>query len=235
MRIFPASQIQQTSPDWWDIRRGIPTASEFDRILSPKKLKTGGQVRYLADLLADVAFEDRPGVHYWSERLTKPPNTAVKNGVKREAESRAWLAMERECHVELVGFVLDDSGMYGCSPDGLIISDSGCLDGTLECKNPQPNTQARRLISGDLPSEYVNQCHGHLIVTGLARCTFLSYCPPFDPLLLDVRATEYTCRLKEELQLFVKKYLDALTKLRLLARFEQQRKSVLAHFEESRP
>ena len=25
----------QYSPEWWNVRRGIPTASEFDRILTP--------------------------------------------------------------------------------------------------------------------------------------------------------------------------------------------------------
>lgn len=235
MRIFPASQMNQGSPEWWDIRRGIPTVSEFDRILSPKRFKTGAQAKFLADLCADVGHPAERAPGWLTDRLNKPPNGAVEEGVRREAESRSWLAMERECFVEQVGFVLDDGGMWGGSPDGLIVGDAGTLDGALELKNPQLNTQALRLMTGELPREYVNQCHGHLIVTGLSKCTFLSYCPPLDPLLIDVAADDFTARLREALEAFTKRYLDTLTRLKLLSRFEQQRQSILAHFPEEAP
>ncbi len=233
MRVFGTDQITQGSPEWWEARRGIPTGSGFDRILTPKTLKPSAQQEdYIAELAADVA---NMNPHWFTDRMTKPPNRAVENGVAREGESRAWLAMERECFPQPVGFCLHDSGLFGCSPDALIVGDAGTLDGALELKNPMLHTHAKYLLAGGLPTEYRCQVHGHLIVTGLARCTFLSYCPGLEPLLIDVMRDDFTDRLEDELDTFCGRYLAALDRLGLRERFEFIRKNVLAHFPEPAP
>ncbi len=230
MRIFSQEECPQGSPTWWELRRGIPTASSFDRIITAKKMLASEQQEGLiAELTGDVA---NMSPHWFTERYSKPPNKAVEDGVARESESRKWLEFEQDCTVMQVGFCLHDSGMYGCSPDGILVADTGCMRGTLELKNPMLHTQTAYVLSGALPSEYRAQVAGHLIVTGLASCTFLSYCPPLPPLLIEVRADEFALRLKEELEKFAARYLAALEKLGLLERFRDIRRSVLEHHPE---
>jgi hypothetical protein len=228
-RIFTAREVNQGSPWWWELRRGIVTASNFDKVLTPVTMKpSASQKALIAELCADVA-DQRP--NWFSEKANKPPNHAIEEGIRREQESRDWIAYARGVEVVQVGFVLHDNGLWGCSPDGLLLADSGCLDGTLECKNPQADTQAGYLLDGRLPADYRCQCHGHLIVTDLGRCTFLSYHHDFErKLVVDVTRDEFTDKLALELALFTSRYLDALDNLGLRRRFEEQRQSCLAHF-----
>ncbi len=235
MRLFPTDLVNQGSDLWWDLRRSIVTGSDFDRVLSPIKYKTGAQAKLLADLCGDVAHPADFAPGWVTERLNKPPNLAVENGVAREAESRAWVAMEKECHVAEIGFCLHDSGLFGCSPDGILIADSGCMDAALELKNPMAATHAGYLLRGELPPCYRCQVHGHLIVTGLARCTFCSYCPGMAPLLIDVVRDDFTDRLEKELHAFCGRYLAALDKLGLRKRWEFLRQNTLAHFPPETP
>jgi hypothetical protein len=267
MRLFSIEQFNQGSGWWWEVRRGIPTASCFGRIVTPvgkrcdlptghtPPCKTGGTGKkppgsircpvhvpqlsagaaaYLAELAAQVALEDGHYMHWVTERMNKPPNHAIAEGVRREAESRAWLAMERDVTIIQVGFCLSDCGMYGCSPDGILVADSGCMDGTLEAKNPTLETHVGRLEYGGLPSDYKCQCHGHLVVCELPRCTWLSYCPPLDPLVVDVFPDDFTRRLKTAVGEFVSRYLELLDRLKLRNRFNDIRQSVLSHFPEGR-
>jgi hypothetical protein len=227
-RIFTADEVPQGSPEWWSLRRGLPTTSGFDRILTPKTLKPSAQQKgYAAELAGDVA---NLSPNWFSEKMSKPPNRAVEDGIKREAESRKWLEFEHDCSIQLVGCVLHENGLWECSPDGLLISDSGVLTGTLELKNPQLNTHAEYLMAGELPSEYRCQVAGHLIVTGLPSCLFLSYCPGLEPLLIEVREDEFAEKLRDELGRFTEMYLGVLKKLGLSNRFKEQRESTLAHF-----
>ncbi len=236
MRVITPDQANQGSPLWWDLRRGIPTDSGFDRILSPIKLKTGSQDGYIAELCAQVSHPADSAPGWNTERYNKPPNLAIEEGTRREGESRAWLAMERCCHIEQVGFILHRSGLWGGSPDGIIVADSGCLDAALELKNPQAETQAGYLLKGKLPDCYKCQCHGHLITCELPKCVFLSYHHDFpDKLVVEVVRDGFTDRLEEEVIAFCRKYLDALTRLGLLKRWEFLRQNCLAHFPTETP
>ncbi len=237
MRIITPDQANQGSPLWWDLRRGIPTTSRFDSILTPVQAKpSAGQKAYIAELCADVAHPADQAPHWLTERLNRPPNLAIEEGIRREGESRAWLAMERTCHIEQVGFCLADSGLFGCSPDGLIVADSGCLDAALELKNPTAETQAGYLLDGRLPPEYRCQVHGHLIVTGLRACVFCSYHHSFpDKLVVEITRDDFTARLEKELHAFCLRYLAALDKLGLRKRWEFLRQNTLAHFPSETP
>ncbi len=230
MRIFPAEQVNQCSDWWWHLRRAIITSSRFDEIIQPVKMRaSASQEGLLADLIQELLQEDAA---YLTEKTNKPPNLAIANGIAREAESRRWLEFERDVSILQVGFCLHENGLWGCSPDGLLVSDSGIMTGTLELKNPTLATQVKYVTAGNLPSEYRAQVAGHLIVTGLSECLFCSYCPPLPPVVISVRADEFALRLKEELELFTAKYLAALDRLGLRTQFNQMRNATLAHFPE---
>jgi hypothetical protein len=192
----------QYSDLWWEIRRGVPTCSNFDKIITAKTGKLSSQVRdYIAELLGDIA--------------TKGPlepkgfvSPAMLNGSMLEPKARAWYAFEHNADVQEVGFCVSDCGRFGGSPDGLIGAD-GCL----ELKCPTNKTQVKYLLDGGLPSEYRAQVNGHLIVTGRAYCDFLSYADDLPPLLVRVTPDNFTATLRVCLDEFWDLYQDAYGKI----------------------
>ena len=190
----------QGSQEWHDARRGVPTASEFQRILPPKTRKAGAGARsYLEELVGDKFSI------YYRENAEHFTNRAVRWGQQTEAEARKWYSLETNLDVEQVGFVLSDCGRFGCSPDGLVGEDGG-----LELKCPQANTHVRYLLDGELPLDYWGQVHGALIVTGRAWWDFLSYAPGLPPLLVRVTPNDYTEALRKELDVFWEQLESAL-------------------------
>jgi hypothetical protein len=183
-------ECEQYSPLWWQVRRGVPTASEFGSILTPKTMKLAAAAdAYICRLIGD-AFD----LAYPRPSFT---NAEMRHGTEAEPESRHWYEMETDTTVQQVGFCTTDDGRFGCSPDGLIGD-----DGVLELKNPSPGTHVAYLMDGGLPAEYRAQCHGHLIVTGRAWCDFLSYCPGLPPFLVRVYPDDYTTALRDALDVF---------------------------------
>ncbi len=230
MRLFP--DVIQGSPDWHELRRGLPTCSEFKCILTPGgKLSTSAK-RYAARLAGDVAHLS-PTWFSENER-NKPPSRVMLNGTACEPEARAWFQMERECHVIQVGGILSTCGCFWCSPDGIVVSDAGTFSGGLELKCPTLETQAERVVDG-FGHEFRPQVHGGLVVADgeLPQWTLLSYASGLPPVLEDVRPDDYTAALKDELEKFWGLYTETLHKCGLTNRFTELRASILAHHPEA--
>ena len=207
MKVFT---FDQYTPEWWAARRGVPTASEFNKVMTPKKMELAAAAEgYIHRLIGD-----RLDPHY--PRVSEYVSPAMQQGSDREKESRDWYEMERGLDVRKVWFCLSDDGRFGASPDGLVGD-----DGTLELKNPQPDTQVRYLLSDAngpvlLPDEYLCQVHGQLIVTGRAWVDFLSYCPGLPSFLVRVYPNEFTARLAEALETFWPLYQAAWKRIQAL-------------------
>lgn len=119
-------RIVQGSRDWWALKIGKPSASQFGRIIQPEKLGYSTAARgYIAELLAeqvlgmpaDDAFEqEQDGGMVWTDR-----------GLRLEPEARTWYEAMRDVEVEQVACVSTDDGSEICSPDGLV-GDEGLLE-----------------------------------------------------------------------------------------------------------
>lgn len=203
----------QYSPAWWRVRRGVPTASQFDRVITPKGWKPSkGAATYISELVAETA-DLRP--NWFTER---PMSPAQRHGLDTEPEARRFYAtMGRDLHpeqVQMVGFCHTADGRFGCSPDGLVLdAPGGKVVGGLELKCVQLATQAKYLIAGTLPPEYKPQVHGQLLICGFEWVDFLSYAPGLDPLLIRVYPDEDTLKLREALESFDVLYNATLQKL----------------------
>lgn len=197
-------RFPQYSEDWWRVRKGVPTASNFGKVFTAKTMKpSASQDDYIAELIADRVDPTPP------EFVVQYTNPEMMHGLETEGEARAFYAMDRDVEVEEVGFCLTDDGRFGCSPDGLVGEDGG-----LELKCPQLKTQVKYLLAGTLPDEYRGQVHGSLIVTGRAWWDFLSYAPGLPPLLLRVTRDEYTDALEAALEPFWVRYQQAWETIR---------------------
>jgi hypothetical protein len=168
-------QVKQGNPEWQKLRLGIPTASEFDEIITPKGTpRTGeGPSKYLYRKLCEkvMGFSSDQGSSW-----------AMGQGSILEHEAIPWLEFTHDLKVDRIGFCTTDDGLIGCSPDGLIGYDAG-----LEVKCPQPETHLRYLMEGKLPTEYVMQVQGGMFVTGRPKWYFLSYNRQFPALFIEVK------------------------------------------------
>lgn len=193
----------QYSSEWWDARRGVPSASNFGRIITPAKgelSKSAGD--YIAELIAD---KHQTFIPFSTERgLTRE----MADGINREPEARDWYAMERNVDVRQVGFIVSACGRFGCSPDSLVGDDGG-----LELKCPTLKTQVKYLIDGGLPDEYKAQVHGSLIVSGRDWWDFASYAPGLPPLLLRIEPDSFTEKLRDALEEFHERYLSVAQRI----------------------
>jgi hypothetical protein len=191
----------QRSPEWKAVRLGIPTASQFKRIITPAKGELSASApAYIHELIAE-----RIGSIQEEWEGTED----MQNGVRLEPEARAWFAFDRDVDVREVGFVLSDCGRFGASPDGLFNDDTEGL----EVKCPKLSTHLGYLNAGVLPLEYKPQVHGGLAVSGLARWHFVSYSPEKEKLVVAVEPDAYTAKVAKALEEFWVMYQEISERL----------------------
>lgn len=137
----------QGSPDWYALRAGIPTASEFSSILAKGEGKT--RRSYLLRLAGELVTGE-PAETYQSADMER--------GKAMEAAARDMYAFMADAEPELVGFITRD--IAGCSPDALV---SG--SGLLEIKTKKPALLIECILKDVFPAEHKAQCQGALWVT----------------------------------------------------------------------
>jgi hypothetical protein len=180
------SPYEQGTPEWLAARLGKPSASMFSKLITMTGKPSASADAYINQLLGErLTGKSEP--HYTSE--------AMILGTEREPLARADYEFISGNKVDQVGFILDDSESYGCSPDGLIGEDGG-----LEIKCPAQTTQAgywRDKQSG--VKKYYQQIQGCMWVTGRKWWDFFSYHPDMPHVLVRVkRNEEYIEKLSEQ-------------------------------------
>ncbi|KAF1009533.1 MAG: hypothetical protein GAK28_00171 [Luteibacter sp.] len=171
MKIFTCAQ---GSPEWHAARAGVITASMFETARA--KLKTGPNKGLPTSAAADYAF--RLAV----ERISGEPldngyeTWQMQRGHELEPEARMEHEIQTGLVVQRAGFVATDDGMFGCSADGLIGSDSGA-----EYKCFIAPEKLRSIhIDGDA-SDIFAQVQGCMWITGRRSWHIGLYCPALRP------------------------------------------------------
>ena len=193
-------QIEQRSPEWYAARRGVPTASEFGSIITPKKREYAAAADTYINQLIDELVRPEAEQSFTGNRHTE-------RGELLEDDARELYAFEHEVVPQQVGFILNDDGTLGCSPDSLIGNPGG-----LEIKCPDGPTHVKWLRAGGVPDEHKPQVHGCLIITGRAWWDFMSYCPGYEPLIVRVTPDSFTEALQKHLERFLGEYHTARDK-----------------------
>ncbi len=192
---------KQGSKEWIDARKGVATASNAHRIISPSKgILSASADDYACEL---VAVRTVPSWFTMPEEQYQSP--AMVHGVQLESEARSYFELETGKTVRTVGFVLSDDGRTGCSPDG-VIGEGDALEELLELKCPMHKTQVRYLHQGELPDEYKPQVHWALAVTGAKACYFMSYASGLPKLLLRIEPDKYTELVRQRMAEFFALY-----------------------------
>jgi hypothetical protein len=181
----------QGSEEWFEARRGIPTASCFDKVLTkPRKGESVSLTRrrYLRDLAGEI-ITGKPMESY--------SNWHMERGKGMEPEARELYAFAHDAELTQVGFIRTQTGLLsaGCSPDSLIGN-----DGLLEIKTKLPALLIECIEADQFPPEHKAQCQGALLVTGRDWIDLVAYWPGM-PLFVKraYRDEEYIKNLSGEL------------------------------------
>ena len=166
----------QGTEEWLKARLGVPSASNFSKVVTTKGQRSASFMGYVNALIAEKLTGDPTYV-----KITEP----MERGTSLEDEARAMYQLINDTEVRQVDFIKHPNMEVGCSPDGLI--DVKCdrgLIGGLEIKCPLQGTHVEHLRAGKVPSKYMLQVQGCMFVTGRGYWDFMSYHPKMKPLIV---------------------------------------------------
>jgi exodeoxyribonuclease (lambda-induced) len=171
---------EQGSDEWLQARKGCITGSRFKD--ARDKLKSGLPSKASSGYAHDVARERCGG-----KANSVFVNNAMKFGTEQEPLARAAYEALTGNLVEEVGFITDDAGIFGLSPDGLI-SD----DGVLEIKTMvSSDTLFTAVGDGDI-SAYIDQCVGYLWMLNRKWVDLVLWAPDLESLGLQMTIRRIT-------------------------------------------
>ena len=186
---------EQGGLDWVEARLGIPTASQFGRIITPAGNLSKSRERYIGELCSE-RFERRPFVNFnneWTER-----------GQVLEPDAARFYQFTREAEIEKVGLIYpDESRQVGGSPDGLVGEEGG-----IEIKCPDLPMHIVYSAEEVVPRVYMPQVQGLLWISKRAWWDFMSFYPGKPRFVVRVEPDEqYHAALDKHMPVF----LDELT------------------------
>lgn len=164
-------RLEQGSPEWHAARAGWVTASELSKVMAKGEGKT--RAGYMRQLAAELLL-GRSAASFTG-------NAYTEMGKELEPRARDLLSEEIGLAITETGLIRNHAIGVSCSPDGLVGDDE-----MAEFKCCIPTVQIERLMKGTLPSEYVMQVQGSLLVTGRKACWFQSYSPDLPRLVIRV-------------------------------------------------
>lgn len=189
--------VEQRSEEWYALRTGRPTASEFSKIVTSKGDVSKSLPGY-AITLAGELFAGGP-VDAWEG------NGHTERGRELEEQALQLYGFALDATVTPVGFVTDDDMTMGCSPDGLVDD-----DGMVEIKCLKAENHIKAILyhqkNGTCPPDYVQQTQGQMMICGRAWCDVVFFHPDLplltirqepDAVLRDALATNIPELLKE--------------------------------------
>jgi hypothetical protein len=169
--------IPQGTRAWFALRLGIPTASQFHKIMTPKTRKLSAQwkeyaCRLIAERLLAMPTETLEG-QAWMER-----------GKALEGEAIQRFEVVNDIVTVPVTFIATDDGSMGYSPDRCIFgADPDRPLKNFEAKCPAPHTHVEYLLFGR-GTDYECQVQGQNLIGETEETIFYSYHPSCPALTL---------------------------------------------------
>lgn len=160
MKVY--TDIEQGTPEWFSLRVGKATASEFSSVMAKGQGKT--RAKYLRRVITEALI---------GKPVESFRNADTDRGTEQEPMARWAYELATGHSVQRVAFIDHDTMRAGCSPDGLIV---GKRRGA-EIKCVIPTVQVDTLLAGGIPSEHRAQVQGSMWITGFEEWDFCSYCP----------------------------------------------------------
>ena len=199
--IIPCDEIKQNSPEWKLLRLGIPSSSQFSRILTPKGIRSKSWPGYVDELAIETLSGYSNTFESWQMKL----------GHIQEPDARWLYGQMHSVEVQEVAFIFkDEKRRVGASTDGLVGK-----SGIFECKGGEGKTHMARLrdfkanpskFETSFVNEHFCQIQGELYVTEREWADLFAYFPGMRPLEFRVHRDEKWINiLDQELEHF---YID---------------------------
>ena len=184
------SHHRQGTQEWIMDRLGVPSASNFYKIMTADCKPSKQREKYLYQLAGEI-ITGHPHSGYKNKRM--------EEGNENESASRILYEFSHGVKVEQVGFCKTDDGLYGCSPDGLVGDDGG-----FETKDSDPGRHAMWAHKPHLfLSEHHRQVHGCMLVTGRKWWDLVSNCDGMKQVVVRVERDDDLMRqMHEQLIIF---------------------------------
>ena len=200
MQIF---ECEQNSPEWYQARMGLPTASEFSTLLASGK--GGGESKMRTTYMYKLAGEIITG-----ELMTNYTNAAMERGKAMEDEARKLYAFLHDAEPQRVGFIAN--GPKGCSPDSLI-----GVNGMIEIKTTEPHLLIALLLRDEFPPQHKAQCQGGLWVAERDWIDLVVYWPKM-PLFVKraYRDQAYIRGLEDAVEIFNAELAAVVEKIKIM-------------------
>lgn len=164
MTITYHPNLIQGSDEWLCSRRGLITASEMSKVLTPTlKIADNADTRSHVYELAAQRITGYTEPTYFGDEMLR--------GVTEEPLARQ-LYHDNFNPVTECGFITNDDHGFtiGYSPDGLVGD-----DGLIEIKSRRQKFQVQSIVEGEVPKEHVLQIQTGLLVTGRKWCDYVPY------------------------------------------------------------
>ena len=151
--------MEQNSPEWYEIRRGKMTASHATAIGNcGTGLKT-----YIRKIVKDMI----------QQNIESYSNKDIERGNEYEPIARLAYEFENDVSIKQIGFI-SYNDYVGCSPDGLIGNDGG-----IEIKARNDDIHLGLLLGDKIDSNTEWQINMSMLITGCEWWDFVSYNPNF--------------------------------------------------------
>lgn len=188
----------QNSPEWFEARKGLPTASQFKAILAPAKNGTDRKTRntYMRKLAGEIVT-GRP--------MDSFANEDTMRGHAQEDDAANQYAFLTGHTLTKVGF--GHNGLAGASPDRLVGN-----DGIVEFKAKRADLMVELLLDwdGQIANEHKAQCQGQLWIFEREWVEWPPFCPNMPmPIARAYRDERYIAELAREVRIF-KEELDEM-------------------------
>lgn len=194
MEVF---NFDQGTPEWFECRRGLPTASKFSTVMAKGEGKTRSE--YMRKLAGEILTGEI------SEQFS---NVHTERGNSMEDEARETYAFVESAEITRVGFIRN--GSKGASPDSLVGTNGG-----LEIKTALPHIQIDRLERNRLPPEHKAQVQGNLWIAEREFWDFVSYWPRLPMLTVRVyRDEDYIREMASEIDRFNDEMAELVERVR---------------------
>ena len=181
--------VAQYSEAYDRLKLGIPTSSNFHKIITPQGKPSKQWREYACVLIAERLLQRK--IEFYN-------SPAMERGLIVEADAVDWYEFDQDVTVQRVGFITDDDHTVGCSPDRLVGD-----DGLLEIKAPLPHTQVEYWISGEVSERFRPQLQGQLYVSQRGWVDIVCWHDVLPKLVMRVEPDEQFIKaLDRELQIF---------------------------------
>ncbi len=165
--------VEQGTLPWYLLRKGIPTSSDFDQVMTPKTRKpSSARHKYACRILAGRLM------NWQADSLDKIDH--IRAGKENEPIAVARLEILRDIKTRRIGLVRTNDLRFGASPDRAVAHDDDHIDICIEVKSPTPPIMFEYLL---LPDQDVYACQrqGQLFVCECDKAIFHASNPFMEP------------------------------------------------------